>query len=85
MFWFNSYLDAQVDTYKSLNFVGVMNGFGFMILVWIVIFTSYHVEEEGSLGKVIGEVVRMGGDVVGGDGGAADDTAGSAGGMEDEF
>ena len=58
MFWFNSYLGADVDSYKSLNFVGVLNGFAFMILVWVVLFTWEHGEEEVSLGKVIGEVVK---------------------------
>ncbi|KAL7485185.1 hypothetical protein ACHAW6_010786 [Cyclotella cf. meneghiniana] len=58
MFWFNSYLDADIDSYKSLNFVGVANAFAFMMLIWILLFTWEHGEEEISLGKVISEVVQ---------------------------
>lgn len=58
MFWFNSYLDANIDSYKSLNFVGVANAFAFMMLIWILLFTWEHGEEEISLGKVISEVVQ---------------------------
>lgn len=58
MFWFNSYLDADIDSYKSLNFVGVANAFAFMMLIWILLFTWEHGEEEISLGKVILEVVQ---------------------------
>ncbi|KAL7511723.1 hypothetical protein ACHAXN_009406 [Cyclotella atomus] len=92
MFWFNSYLDAKVDSYKSLNFAGVLNGFAVMMLVWITVFTYYHGEEEESLRKVIGEVVLMGGggDDGGGDGGVGDgsrteDAVGASVDMEDEF
>ncbi|KAL3786141.1 hypothetical protein HJC23_010715 [Cyclotella cryptica] len=60
MFWFNSYLDANIDSYKSLNFAGVANAFAFMMLVWILIFTWEHGEEEISLGKVISDVVHSG-------------------------
>lgn len=60
MFWFNSYLDAKTDSYKSLNFAGVINGFAFMILVWVVLFTWEHGDEEAKLGKVIAEVVARG-------------------------
>ena len=60
MFWFNSYLDAKTDSYKSLNFAGVINGLAFMILVWVILFTWEHGDEEASLGKVIAEVVARG-------------------------
>ena len=53
MFWFNSYLDADIDSYKSLNFVGVPNAFALMLLIWIIFFTFAHGEEETSLGNVI--------------------------------
>lgn len=66
MFWFNSYLGANVDSYKSLNFVGVMNAFAFMVLVWVVIFTWEHGEEEESMGRVIAGIVAKGAGDVGG-------------------
>lgn len=56
MFWFNSYLDANIDSYKSLNFVGVTNAFALMLLVWITLFTMWHEDAEISLGKVISDV-----------------------------
>ena len=79
MFWFNSYLDASIESYKSLNFVGVPNAFALMLLVWIAIFTMQHAEDELSLGKIISEM--------------ADETTGvnemldstTQSGMEDEF
>ena len=55
--WFNSCLDANIDSYKSLNFVGVPNAFAFMLLVWIVIFTMNHEEAVESLGKVVSDAV----------------------------
>ena len=53
MFWFNSYLDANIDSYKSLNFIGVGQAFALMLLVWICFFTMDHGEVELSLGKVL--------------------------------
>lgn len=87
MFWFNGYLDANVDSYKSLNFVGVVNGFAFMILVWVVLFTWEHGEEEISLAKVIADVVARGADT---DGRAEESILATEAvvgqtGMEDEF
>ncbi|KAL9184411.1 hypothetical protein ACHAXT_002497 [Thalassiosira profunda] len=55
MFWFNTYLDAKVDTYKSLNFVGVPNAFALMLLIWIAIFTLRHEEAEALLAKIISD------------------------------
>eukprot|EP01083_Nonionella_stella_P160886 526284_1 len=49
MLWFNYYLQANINSYKSLNFVGVANAFAFMLLIWITIFTIKHEEEEISL------------------------------------
>ena len=60
MFWFNSYLDANVDSYKTLNFVGVANGFAFMILIWVILFTWEHGDAEESLGNVFAEVAARG-------------------------
>jgi len=61
MFWFNKYLDAQIDSYKSLNFAGVINSFCLMLLVWIVFFTAEHGDEEASLAKAISEAARASG------------------------
>ena len=55
MFWFNQYLDANIESYKSLNFVGVANAFALCLLIWITIFTMRHEEDEISLGKVISD------------------------------
>ena len=49
MFWFNSYLDANIESYKSLNFVGVPNACALMLLIWIALFTMEHGEVESSL------------------------------------
>ena len=49
MFWFNSYLSSDVESYKSLNFVGVPNAFALMLLVWIAIFTMNNDEARSSL------------------------------------
>lgn len=56
MVWFNSYLDANIESYKALNFVGVPNAFALMLLIWIAIFTMQHEEAESSLGKIISEL-----------------------------
>jgi hypothetical protein len=53
MFWFNAFLDADVDSYKSLKFAGVPNALCLSLLIWIAIFTMKNEEAELSLGKVI--------------------------------
>ncbi len=53
MFWFNAFLDADVDSYKSLKFAGVSNALCLSLLIWIAIFTMRHEEAELSLGKII--------------------------------
>jgi hypothetical protein len=53
MFWFNAFLDADVDSYKSLKFAGVPNALCLSLLIWIAIFTMRNEEAELSLGKVI--------------------------------
>jgi hypothetical protein len=55
MLWFNGYLHADVDSYKNLRFVGVFNGVAMMLLVWIMLFTYYHLEEEETLQKVLSD------------------------------
>ena len=88
MFWFNSCLDANVDSYKTLNFVGVANGFAFMILIWVIIFTWDHGDGEASLGEVFAEVAARGAAAIDGSGGEPDLTSEPAilqTGMEDEF
>ena len=79
MVWFTSYLDANIDSYKSLNFVGVPNAFALMLLIWITLFTMRNEEAESSLSKIISEVASVTGDeeVVG--------SMAQNSGMEDEF
>mmetsp|Transcript_17310 Transcript_17310/g.34715 ORF Transcript_17310/g.34715 Transcript_17310/m.34715 type:complete len:178 (+) Transcript_17310:188-721(+) len=45
--YINWFLDADIDSYKNgLNFVGVPNAMATCILVWIIIFTHEHGEDE---------------------------------------
>jgi len=62
MFWFNSYLDANIESYKSINFVGVPNAFALMLLIWITLFTMEHGETESSLQKNLMDMVAGGGE-----------------------
>ncbi len=59
MFWFNAFLDADVDSYKSLKFAGVANALCLSLLIWIAIFTMRHEEAELSLGKIISSTTMM--------------------------
>lgn len=59
MFWFNAFLDADVDSYKSLKFAGVPNALCLSLLIWIAIFTMRNEEAELSLGKVISSVTVL--------------------------
>ncbi len=88
MFWFNKFLDAQIDSYKSLNFAGVVTSFCLILLVWRIFFTVAHSEEEASLAKAISDAAKIsggfatsevGGDVIDGLSGVAES------GPEDEF
>ena len=80
MFWFNTYLDAKVDTFQSLNFVGVPNAFALMLLIWIAIFTLRHEEAEALLAKVISDASAEA------DAGVAEPIVeATPGGMESEF
>ncbi len=42
----NFYLNVDTDTYKGLNFAGVINGMALMVLIWVVFFTMLHEDEE---------------------------------------
>lgn len=53
MFWLNAFLDADMDSYKSLKFAGVPNALCLSLLIWIAIFTMQHEESELSLGRII--------------------------------
>ena len=59
MFWFNAFLDADVESYKSLQFAGVPNALCLSLLIWIAIFTMRHEEAELSLGKIISSTIMM--------------------------
>lgn len=59
MLYFNAYLQAYVDSYKNLRFVGVVNGLALMMLIWITFFTWAHSEEEMSMQKVLSDAVVM--------------------------
>ena len=48
---------ANVDSYKNLRFVGVINGVAIMLLIWITFFTWAHSEEEISLQKVLSDAL----------------------------
>ncbi len=57
MLYFAGYLMANVDSYKNLRFVGVVNGVAIMLLIWITFFTWAHSEEETSLQKVLSDAM----------------------------
>jgi hypothetical protein len=57
MVWYISWLNADVNSYKSLKFVGVPNAFALMLLFWIALFTAWHDEAEISLGKAISDAI----------------------------
>ena len=59
MFWLNAFLDADVDSYKSLKFAGVANALCLSLLIWIAIFTTKNEEAELSLGKIISTATMM--------------------------
>jgi len=65
------YLNAQIDSYKSLNFAGVANGLAAMLLVWVTCFTMLHEAEVETLG---GAVVKTVVDVMVGEGMVGVDT-----------
>lgn len=78
MFWLNAFLDADMNSYKSLRFAGVPNALCLSLLIWIAIFTMQHEEAELSLGKIISRSTTL--EVLG----AGDSTA-SVSQIADEF
>mmetsp|Transcript_36774 Transcript_36774/g.75004 ORF Transcript_36774/g.75004 Transcript_36774/m.75004 type:complete len:151 (-) Transcript_36774:57-509(-) len=56
--YISSVLDANTDTYKNLNFVGVPNALALMLLVWLYLFTMEHAEDEAALGAAVVQVVK---------------------------
>ena len=56
MFWFNSYLDVNVDSYKSLNCIPVPNVFSLMLIIWVVFFTMERDGDLNSLGNVVSKI-----------------------------
>lgn len=70
--YINSYLNADTDSYKNgLNFVGVPNAMATCMLVWIIMFTHEHGEEERAFAAaavnkfIAGDTVKDGGDLAG--------------------
>jgi len=59
MMWLTTWLNADINSYKSLKFAGVPNGFALMLLIWIALFTMHHPEEEELLAKVVTNVAEM--------------------------
>lgn len=51
------YLNAQINSYKSLNFAGVSNGLAAMLLVWVTCFTILHEAEVEVLGGAVVKTV----------------------------
>lgn len=51
------YLNVDTDSYKNLNFAGVINGMATMILVWVIFFTMLHEDEEKILSNALLKVV----------------------------
>lgn len=78
MFWFNSYLDANIESYKTLKFVGVAPSFAFMLLIWIVFFTMNNEHAESSLAKVLLDSTLS-------EASGGDEVVSPQGGIEDEF
>jgi len=81
--YLNFYLNAETDSYKALNFAGVPNALGVMMLTWIIFFTMHHGDEEKAMGNaVLLTVVKA---VVGGEEGEADVAAPEPIAEESEF
>ena len=57
MIWYTSWLNADLKSYKSLQFGGVPNAFALMLLLWIALFTSRHGEAEIYLGRAISDAI----------------------------
>uniref|UniRef100_A0A7S4M719 Uncharacterized protein n=1 Tax=Odontella aurita TaxID=265563 RepID=A0A7S4M719_9STRA len=79
--YLTQFLDADTDSYKSINFAGVPNALALMILVWLYFFTLAHEEEENALRSAVVLVVKSA--VVADD--AADDSEATPETEETEF
>ena len=73
--YLNLYLNANIESYKGLNFVGVQNALALMMLVWIIFFTMIHEEEEIAFNALIQTVVKTVVNEAGGEGSEGDDAA----------
>uniref|UniRef100_A0A7R9W4I5 Uncharacterized protein n=1 Tax=Pseudictyota dubia TaxID=2749911 RepID=A0A7R9W4I5_9STRA len=78
--YLSQYLDADTDSYKSINFAGIPNALALMILVWLYFFTLAHEDEENALRSAVTQVVES---VVEADEGSVED-AGEAQPVTDE-
>lgn len=76
--YLNLYLNANIESYKGMNFVGVQNALALMMLVWIIFFTMIHEEEEIAFNALIQTVVKNVVNEAGGEGGESDDVAAAA-------
>lgn len=56
--YLSQYLDADTDSYKSINFAGIPNALALMILVWLYFFTLAHEDEENALRSAVTQVVE---------------------------
>lgn len=61
-----TFLHADTDSYQNIKFVAVPNGVALMVLVWILLYTMEHSEEEAKLAaavitKVVESLVLEGG------------------------
>ena len=56
--YISSFLEANTDSYKQLNFAGVPNALALMLLVWLYLFTLYHADEGTALGAAVVQVVK---------------------------
>lgn len=70
--YLTQFLDAETDSYKSINFAGVPNALALMLLIWVYFFTLAHEEEETALRSAVVQVVKA---VVEGDHAVAEEAA----------
>ena len=55
--WYTSWLNADVKSYKLLQFAGVPSAFVLMFLLWIALFTTWHGKAEISLERAISDMI----------------------------
>eukprot|EP00560_Eucampia_antarctica_P009001 CAMPEP_0197825598 /NCGR_PEP_ID=MMETSP1437-20131217/2647_1 /TAXON_ID=49252 ORGANISM="Eucampia antarctica, Strain CCMP1452" /NCGR_SAMPLE_ID=MMETSP1437 /ASSEMBLY_ACC=CAM_ASM_001096 /LENGTH=81 /DNA_ID=CAMNT_0043425653 /DNA_START=282 /DNA_END=527 /DNA_ORIENTATION=+ len=58
--YLNFILNANVDSYTSINFVGLPNAIALMLLIWIFMFTLEHEEDELALVSALVNITVMG-------------------------